>query len=234
MQIAGFLKNSLIEWPGAVAAVVFVPGCNFNCPFCYNSHLVFPKNLRLINKSEVLKVLEARKNWLDGVVISGGEPTLQPDLIEFCCQVKKIGLQLMIETNGSQPNVVANLLNKNLISSWAMDFKTTWRSYQKVTKFFKPDKVKQSLRLILDSEHTFFLRTTIVPTIHDFKTLEQMSREIQKMLPTKRDNFFWQWQNYQAKNTLDKQFETLTPFDEDKIRDWQNKLQKTVSFKIVF
>jgi len=232
MQIAGFLKNSLIEWPGAVAAVVFTPGCNFKCPFCYNSHLVFNKNLPLIAENKVLSQLEKRKNWLDGLVISGGEPTLQKDLVAFCQKIKSLGLQLMIETNGSNPGMVANLINKNLISSWAMDFKTSWENYPQVTKFLKTDNIKESFKLILASGKQFILRTTIVPTIHDFKTVGQMGEEIQEMLKPERDNFSWQWQNFQSKNTLDRQFERLVPFDENKIKKWQNKLQKTLSFEI--
>lgn len=192
MKIAGYLPTSLIEWPGKVVAVIFTPGCNFRCPFCHNKKLVVvKKSLPLIPERKILADIKKRKQWLDGVVITGGEPTLQKDLVGFCEKIKDFGLGVMIETNGSFPEVVKRLLQEKLVDFWAMDFKTCWRDYPRAIgwskkfvagQLFLVKNVKKSFETVLKSGLPFVLRTTIVPSIHDQQVLLKMTEQIGELV----------------------------------------------------
>ena len=127
MRIGAFLKQSLIDWEGRVSAVIFTKGCNFRCGYCHNPYLVLPELLRQtqdIEEHEVLDFLDRRKNWLDGVVISGGEPTLHEDLIPFIQKIKALGLPVKLDTNGSHPEVLEQLIGGKWIDAVAMDIKS--------------------------------------------------------------------------------------------------------------
>jgi len=240
MKIVGYLQTSLLEWPEEISAVVFIPGCNFLCPFCHNRNLVLKdeiRSLQEIDQEEILNDLARRLKWLDGVVVTGGEPTLQSGFKDFCSKIKSLGLKLMVETNGSNPKVISDLIDNRLVDLWAVDFKIDWQHYPEVTGFKDTKAIKKSIGLILSSKTGLFLRTTIVPTIHNFKVMQKMAKQIGEILKEERkktNSFCWQWQNFRSENTLDKKFEKIIPFDEDEIKNWQNKLQKTLSFKIVF
>ena len=129
MIIKGYLRTSLIEWPGKISSVVFVPGCNFRCPFCHNKDLVLhPEKLPSTPEKEVFSDLKKRKKWIDGVVITGGEPTLQLDLPKFLQRIKDLGFLTMIETNGTKPEVLRKLLDMGLVDRLTMDIKAPLNS----------------------------------------------------------------------------------------------------------
>ncbi len=232
MKIAGYLQTSLIEWPGKIAAVIFTPGCNFRCPFCHNKDLVEMNTTRLIPAQEILADLEKRKKWVDGLVITGGEPILQKDLDVFCKKVKNIGLEIMIETNGSLPEMIGKLIKENLVDFWAVDFKTVWEEYPKITDFEATGEIKKALKLILKSKKLFEVHTTIVPEIHKKKILLKMANQLKEIVG--RRNVIWKWQNFQPKNTLDPRFEKLKPYSEKKINQWVQKVKKQISFSLFF
>lgn len=128
MRLGGVLKNTALDFPGIFSAVVFTQGCNFSCPYCHNPHLV-----RLfgepVEEEEALDFLRRRRGLLDGVVISGGEPTLQPDLADFCKKLRGMGYEVKLDTNGAKPGVVADLIDRHLISYLALDLKADPRRY---------------------------------------------------------------------------------------------------------
>ncbi|MGI6478940.1 MAG: anaerobic ribonucleoside-triphosphate reductase activating protein [Salinivirgaceae bacterium] len=185
MRIGGFTKQSLIDWEGRVAAVVFTKGCNFRCGFCHNPELVYPE---LIKKTEdipeqtIFDYLSTRKNWLDGVVITGGEPTLQSDLKEFIKKIKKMGFAVKLDTNGSLPSVLRELLQANLLDYVAMDIKTVFETeaYQNICDIKDHQlltKVKESVEILKESGVDYQLRTTVVPKFHT----QEMIRELQEL-----------------------------------------------------
>lgn len=211
MKIRGYLKTSAIEWPGKIAAVVFVPGCNFRCPFCYNRDLVLDSSkLPKFSQTEVLTDLINRRSWLDVVVVTGGEPTLQKNLDGFLMAVKKLGLALMIETNGSLPSVLGRLLKKGLLQRVAMDIKGPLdRSYGQITNGKSPlSRIRKSIKLILDSGIDFEFRTTVVPGIHDLEVLVKMAGQLKQIRP----NLVWYLQTFRPDHCLEVEFRKVKPY----------------------
>ncbi|MBW2409904.1 MAG: anaerobic ribonucleoside-triphosphate reductase activating protein [Deltaproteobacteria bacterium] len=182
MQIGGLAKNSLIDFPGKLSSVIFFSGCNFDCPYCHNPDLVsgcspYPG---AINFNEVCKFLETRQNFLDGVVISGGEPTLQADLIEVCTQIKDLGYPIKLDTNGSRPGVLRRLVNEGLVDYIAMDLKTDPYLYNTYIKSHcDPDPIFASIQLIMNAGVDYEFRTTCVKPIVTRQTVERICRRIQ-------------------------------------------------------
>ena len=185
MRIGGFTKQSFIDWEEKVAAVVFTKGCNFRCGFCHNPELVYPE---LINKTEdiseqtIFDFLSTRKNWLDGVVITGGEPTLQSDLKDFIEKVKKMGFAVKLDTNGSSPAVLKELLKANLLDYVAMDIKTIFEieAYQNICGIKDQQlltKVKESVKTLKESSIDYQLRTTVVPKYHTQKMIRELQEQ---------------------------------------------------------
>lgn len=164
MHIGGFQKNSLIDFPGTIACVVFTSGCNFICPYCHNPDLaVGPVQGAgsLYDTDTIFSFLEKRKDQLTGVVITGGEPTLQPDLIEFCQQVRKMGYKIKLDSNGTRPHILETLLDKQLIDYLAMDIKTSLANYPLVVKGnFDVEKIGDSIALIMEKAPAYEFRTT--------------------------------------------------------------------------
>ncbi len=178
MQIAGYLKTSLIEWSGKITSVIFTSGCNFRCSFCHNADLVESNKLSKrakISEEEILEDLEYRKKWIDAVVITGGEPTLQNDLDKFLFKLKKLGFKTMVHTNGSQPEVIEILIEKKLVDYWAMDIKGNFDDYQNFTNIkYQISKIKSSIELIMKSGMEYEFRTTVVPGLHNLENLKKV------------------------------------------------------------
>ena len=169
MKIAQLLPTTLIEYPGKVAALIYTSGCNFRCPFCHNSELVLPdkvKALRCIPEDDVLYFLRERQGFLDALAITGGEPTLQPDLAEFLARVKGIGYLIKLDTNGSNPEVLARLFDEKLVDYVAMDVKGPEERYSELAGVnVDTDAIKETIRLIIDRAPDYEFRTTVAPTI---------------------------------------------------------------------
>jgi len=166
MEIGGFLPFSLCDYPGKVAAVVFTQGCNFRCPFCHNGELVFLKKETPSEYSEelILSRLQSRCHVLDGVVVTGGEPTIHHDLSLFLEKIKGIGLSVKLDTNGSCPDVLEEVIRLNLVDYIAMDIKSPWDKYDLLTGIQAPlENIQRSLNIIIKSSIPSEFRTTVIP-----------------------------------------------------------------------
>ena len=164
MDIGGFQKNSLIDFPGTISCIVFTQGCNFTCPYCHNPNLVTGPQKgtgQVYAEDKIFKFLEKRKGLLEGVVITGGEPTLQDDLFSFCQKIKGMGYQLKLDTNGTRPRVLAELLKNKLLDFISMDIKTSLENYSLVRPGkFDTLKILESIRILMDKAPAFEFRTT--------------------------------------------------------------------------
>mmetsp|Transcript_22130 Transcript_22130/g.10513 ORF Transcript_22130/g.10513 Transcript_22130/m.10513 type:complete len:233 (-) Transcript_22130:933-1631(-) len=171
MNVGGLQKTSLIDYPGKVSCVLFLAGCNFDCPYCHNPQLVKkPFNfLDSYKNFRVFDFLESRKDFLDAVVITGGEPTIQKDIENICEKVKLLGYLTKLDTNGSKPNVIKELLDKKLLDYIAMDIKTYPSSYSPlIQKNCNTDNIFSSIKLIMESKVPYEFRTTCIrPLINE-------------------------------------------------------------------
>jgi pyruvate formate lyase activating enzyme len=167
MKIGYVQKTSFIDYPGKICAVVFTQGCNFRCPYCHNPELVDKGRYGdSIFIGDVYTFLEKRRGKLDAVVISGGEPTLQPDLIAFLQKIKSMGYLVKLDTNGSRPKVIQEALRENVIDYIAMDIKAPWDKYSLVAgSLINITHIKESIALLMASGIAYEFRTTIVNTL---------------------------------------------------------------------
>lgn len=242
MFIGGLQKFTLIDYPGKIAAVVFLAGCNFRCPFCHNAELVtYNKNnyQNKLSKKEVLKFLSSRKGDLDGVCITGGEPTLQPGLIEFIKEIRKMGFLVKIDTNGSYPLVIKNLLENKLVDYWAMDIKTAPEKYKMVIGGKKnienvgnenlrslQKKLKKSIELIVLSKVEYEWRTTVAPTVVDKNDIVKMIEWLKKIHPSALKNANrYTLQQFRPDKTLDPAFQKIKPYSDDKLKKMADLLK---------
>jgi len=162
MKIGGLVKTSLIDYPGKVCAVIFTQGCNFRCPYCHNPELVYPDRFReTLPPEEVLAFLEKRRGRLEGVVVSGGEPTLQEDLPAFLRLLKSLGYSVKLDTNGSRPDVLRRLAAGQTVDYIAMDIKAPLDKYGLVSGVsLDPGGISESIKIIKDSGIRHEFRTT--------------------------------------------------------------------------
>lgn len=179
MRIHGFNKTTLLDYPEHVAATVFTGGCNFRCPFCHNASLVLqPEECPVIPEEEVLGHLRKRRGILEGVCITGGEPTLQKDLKEFVCKVKDMGFLVKLDTNGYRPEVLRQLLSEGLLDYVAMDVKAALPNYTKVTGCPQLDlsRIEESIAILKNSRISYEFRTTVVKGLHTVEEFEEIGR----------------------------------------------------------
>lgn len=184
MQIHGLNKTTLLDYPERVAATLFTGGCNFRCPFCQNSDLVLnPLSQPMISEEEIFAFLKKRKGVLSGICITGGEPTLQPDLKEFCEKVKELDYQIKLDTNGYHPEVIEELCKNHLIDYVAMDVKNSLEHYEIVAGITPLDKEKiiKSIDFIRSSWLEYEFRTTVVRELHneeDFRLIGELLKGV--------------------------------------------------------
>ena len=167
MNIAGVQKVTLLDYPGKVACEIFTQGCNFECPFCQNSGLIPITNTGEFSEEEIFEYLNLRKNILDGVVITGGEPTVQKDLKEFIKKIKDLGLLVKLDTNGGNPKVLQELIDEELVDYVAMDIKNVFNKYNITAgKKVALDNIKKSIEILKRSKIDYEFRTTIIKEMH--------------------------------------------------------------------
>jgi len=188
MKIGGFLKQSLIDFPGKIASVIFTSGCNFRCFYCHNPELVLPELIQenqLIDENEILAYLEKNKNLLDAVVITGGEPTIHSNLMEFIRKVKKLGLLIKLDTNGTNPILLNKLLKQDLVDFIAMDIKSPLKleKYQEIVgnqfSSVQLNSILESIELITNSNIKFEFRSTLVKPYHSIEDIQEMKHSIE-------------------------------------------------------
>lgn len=165
MLIAGLAKQSFVDYPGKIAAVIFTQGCNLNCFYCHNRQLIpWESKTRQIAENEILEFLSQRRNFLEGVVITGGEPTLQEDLPEFITQIKEQGYPVKLDTNGTQPDMLRKLLEAHLLDYVAMDLKAPASLFYQICGVqVNQEDIRDSINLLLDSTLPHEFRTTWAP-----------------------------------------------------------------------
>lgn len=176
MQIRNFLKESFIDYSGKISSVVFVPGCNYRCPACHAKHLL--DNGSDIDENEFFEYINSRKGWIDGIVICGGEPTIQPDLIGFLYKLKEKELSIKLDTNGSRPRILKYVLERGLVNYVAMDVKGPKELHEQITNSdMNFDRIKESIELVSKFPDYEF-RTTVVPVKRNESTIFMTPEEI--------------------------------------------------------
>ncbi len=210
MIFKGWQKESLIEWPGKICTVVFLSGCNFKCPFCYNRDLVlFPQKLPDVDEKDIFDFLKKHRDLLDGLMITGGEPTIsfkiknrkqnaENDIVEFIKKIKKIGLKVGIETNGSNPEAVEYLIKNKLIDYVAMDIKAPleMRKYNQLSGVAVDlKKIEKSVRIIKNACLETEFRTTVVPGLLNKEDILKIARKLKGVKK-------YCLQNFRPENTL--------------------------------
>ncbi len=227
MEFKGFIKTSLIEYPGKIVSVAFVGGCNFRCPFCQNPDLVLnSRSLPSIGEKEVIDHLLSKRKWLDGLVITGGEPMLKEDLPDFLSKIKKEGFLVEIETNGTNPGMLRDLVDRSLVDYLALDIKAPleWEKYRKAAgiideKLF--EKVKESVKILSRSNVDYELRTTVVPGLVDQKDVTFIARDAEGAKK-------YVLQQFVPKVTLDKQYEKIKPYSKTQLEEMKEKIANYV------
>jgi pyruvate formate lyase activating enzyme len=222
MKIGGIQRFSSIDFPGNLAAVVFTVGCNFRCPFCHNTELVTGE-AAVMSEERVLDFLSARTRHLEGVVISGGEPTLQQDLPDFIKKIRGLGFRVKLDTNGTNPQMLAELMDKKLLDFVAMDIKHIWSRYPYAAglQSLAIEKIQQSVGLLMAGAVDYEFRTTIIRDFHDFQDIITISEQIRG---AKR----YVVQEFIPEKTLDATFVQKLPFERSELENIAATIEKNV------
>ena len=183
MNIAGLQKMTLLDFPGRVACTVFLQGCNFRCPFCHNRDLLPGKGEALMDDQQLLAFLKKRQGLLDGVCITGGEPTLREALPELLQSIKALGYAVKLDTNGAHPEVLKAVVEAGYVDYVAMDIKNSPDLYGKTAGMQESlfGKVEESIRYLLAGNVDYEFRTTVVAEFHDLSSVERMGAWVQKL-----------------------------------------------------
>ena len=179
MRISGLQKLTLLDFPGHTACTVFTGGCNYRCPFCHNAELVLrPGEQPEIPEEEFFALLRKRKGLLDGVAVTGGEPTLQPDLPEFLARIRELGYAVKLDTNGTRPDLVKDLVGRDLVQYIAMDIKNAPERYAQTAGVEDPrlEAVRETAAFLLEGRVPYEFRTTVVKELHRPEDLEAVGR----------------------------------------------------------
>jgi len=203
VDIKGFIEVSFVDWPGKICAVLFLPHCNLRCPFCHNHELVLePEQFQSIPWEVIQKKLQSLKGWLDGVCVTGGEPTIHPDLPELVKKIRDLGFPVKLDTNGTRPEVLESLLTEKLIDYLAIDIKGPFEeeTYDRCTGAHVPLRaIQESMAFIVSGRVRGELRTTVVPQLHTSAVLARMAQELGQAPK-------WRQQEFNPAQTLDPTF----------------------------
>ncbi len=212
MAIKGFQGTSLLDYPGHIAALVFFGGCNLTCPYCHNAALVLePEALPDFPLADLLGELQRRRTFIDGVVISGGEPTLDPQLLPLLRQIKELGLQVKLDTNGLAPKVLKEVIWEGLVDLVALDLKTVPARYGELhTGPVSTDNLAKSVRLLMDNPVDCEFRTTCMPGLVG----EAEIRELGEMI---RGADRWMLQQYVPRHALAESAQAVEPYQAKQI-----------------
>ncbi len=229
MKFAGLLKQSLVDYPGKIAAVLFTRGCNLRCPYCHNGHLLV-KPGRTDNKdlelTSLLDFLQERAGFLDGVVITGGEPSLNPGLSDACQAVKELGLLVKLDTNGTRYEVLKGLIVHNLLDYVAMDLKAPleYKDYLEVCgRLSREDflNIRNSVQLLRTAPIEVEFRTTVVPRYHKVADLIKMARAVQGAR-------LFTLQQFNPRNALEAELRDTRPYTARELQDMMEAIRPYV------
>lgn len=225
MEIGGLEKSTLIDYPGRIAATVFLIGCNFRCPFCYSSELVLPEKIKLqprMSEKVFFNFLKERQGLIDGVVICGGEPTLQKDLPGFIKKIKSLGYLVKLDTNGFNPEMLGKLIENGLLDYIAMDVKAPLEEekYNEAAGVkVNLGKIKRSIGLIKGSGVDYEFRTTVIPTIHVREDIVQIAEDIG---PAKK----YYLQNFRPEKTISPGLERIKPYPKEFLLEIKKEISR--------
>ncbi|MDI6776008.1 MAG: anaerobic ribonucleoside-triphosphate reductase activating protein [Syntrophales bacterium] len=224
MKIGGLQKVSLLEYPGQICAIVFSQGCNFRCPYCHNPELVDPDLYgQCLAEEEFFSFLNKRKGKLDAVTITGGEPTIQADLLSFIRHIKKMGHLIKIDTNGSHPEVLTKLIEGKLVNYIAMDIKGPLEKYGIITGTqIHQCLIKESIEMIMHSGIEYEFRTTVVRSQLTKNDLFHCGKLI-------KNARLYVLQPFIPSKTLDREFLAETTYSYEEFKDIKKKLEKHIS-----
>ncbi len=222
------IETSLIDWEGKIVSTLYLPSCNFRCPYCYNCDLILhPENFPDISHREIDNYLLERKDFIDGICMSGGEPTLYPDLTTYFKGIKDKDFLIKLDTNGTNPKLIEKLLNLGLVDYIAMDIKSSldFENYSKAAGIkdkIMLEKVKDSIELIMNSKIDYEFRTTIVPLLHSDETIMEIARYIAGAKKYVLQNFS------PLEKTLDPSFQKIKPSSDEKMQELSEKAKKYI------
>lgn len=227
MKIAGLVRSSLIDYPGKVAAVVFTQGCNFRCGFCHNPDLIAIDNQQsIISEQEILDFLKTRVGKLDGVVITGGEPLIQPDIEEFIAKIKGLGFLIKLDTNGSSPDKLARLIDAGLVDYIAMDIKGPLVKYGQICSYLNTKVIQRSIQMIMKSGLPYEFRTTVLPAYHELGDFEDIGKLI-------KGAELYTIQGFRPENVLDTAASGTAVFQRNELEQIKNILTPYVEKIII-
>jgi len=225
IEIKGFVETSFLDWPGKICSVLFLPGCNFRCPYCHNHPLVFhPSQFTSIPLKDILQRLHAFKGWIDGVCLTGGEPTLHADLPLLIHQIKERGFPVKLDTNGSNPEMLENLINKKEVDFIAMDVKAPLDlfSYQRSTGLsIDLGLISKSIEILKRGKVEYQFRMTVVPQLHSEEEIETLGKQLKvghRLI----------LQNFNPENPLDPSLKKMNPYDPKALKEMERKIQQIV------
>ncbi len=221
MLIGGFQKQSLIDYPGVFSSVIFTSGCNMRCPFCHNPDLVLPERIRSSSKvpeEDILDYLESKRGLIDAVVITGGEPTMQPDLIGFIEEVKSMGFLIKLDTNGTNPSILKTLIDRKLIDYVAMDVKAPLclEKYRMLAGDHLTEehmsRISRSISIIQDSGIRNEFRTTVIREKHRKEDLYDIFKALEGS-----ENY--SLQAFNPSEIIDSSYSGFTSYDPEELKE---------------
>jgi pyruvate formate lyase activating enzyme len=215
----GLQRLSLIDYPGKLCATIFTAGCNFRCPYCYNENIVldYPA-MPKIPEDKIIEFLHPRLGFLDGVCVTGGEPTIHRELPKFLGRLKSIGSLVKLDTNGSRPKALAYVMEKGLVNYIALDVKVPLDRYEETVRYrVKPEGLKETIKLIRRSGVDHEFRTTVVPGLLDGDDLEEIAMTL---AGSKR----YVLQQFRPGKTLCPDFKDVKPYSEAEMRQFRDRV----------
>ncbi|MEM0360597.1 MAG: anaerobic ribonucleoside-triphosphate reductase activating protein [Candidatus Diapherotrites archaeon] len=223
MIFRGIQKTTLIDYPHHIATTLFVDKCNFRCGFCQNPLLVLEKEKREISEKEALEFLKNRKKYIEGVCITGGEPTVHGGLKFFATQVKELGLKVKIDTNGTNPALLRELISEKKVDYIAMDIKAPLEKYDSVANVHVDiEAVKESIAILKEGKVDYEFRTTVVPPIICLEDIEKIGIMVQGA------KFFALQQFVNDVPLLDEKFQEIKPYPVEVLKGMAKMLEKYV------
>jgi pyruvate formate lyase activating enzyme len=247
IEIRGIIETSLLDWEGKVVTTLFVPRCNFRCPFCQNADLILnPGKNKKIPLPVIIEHLLKYKKWLDGICLTGGEPCLYEDIDKFLHEIKQLGFKVKLDTNGSFPDIVRGLISNKLVDFIAMDIKAPLedsrepeirnaseedsreykiysKKYEKVTGVrIDKEKIEDSIHMIMESGIDYEFRTTVVPTLHTIEDILAIAKRIKGARK-------YCLQNFSNREPMDKNLKEITPYKKEELEE----MKKPVSLFVV-
>ncbi len=222
LEIKGFLETSFLDWPGKICSVLFLPGCNLRCPYCHNHALVLhPDRVPTFPLKSILSRLRSFRGWIDGVCITGGEPTLHPDLLSLVRKIKDLGFPVKLDTNGSNPGLLDRLIAKRAIDFVSRDVKAPVDPVQYSRAAGLPvdlDRIWKSTQILKRGDVAYGFRTTVVPGLH---TADDILRLGQQLRPGARMTL----QDFNPENPMDPALREIRPYGPEKLRELERAIR---------